>query len=95
MKLKDIFFFEKMLTPKLIIFSYWIVLMASFLLAGLGIVKMIQGDLNNSMIGLLYSVTGLLVARTSFESVMALFRIHSVIKRLEKKLNLSELDEQV
>lgn len=96
MKLEDVFSFEKMLTPKLIMVFYWIVLIAA-VLGGIGVfvINMIIGNFEDSIVGLLKSITILFVTRVSLESVMALFRIHTGIKRLEKKLNISELDEQV
>ncbi len=81
--MKDIFFFDAMLTPKIITFVYWLLLLVA-LLSGLGtmfggyggivIVDLVRG------LGII--IGGAIGARIWSELLIVLFKIHENIRKL-------------
>lgn len=86
MKLKDIFLFDKMLGPKLVTLSYWVLLIASVMNAGLLLGTMTEFSLVSAwrvLVPQLFTLlSSLLLIRVGCELVVVLFRIHADIKRL-------------
>jgi len=83
LSIKDLFFFDAMLTPKLITLIYWLLLLVA-VISGLGI--MFSGMSFTSFIGgLLTIIIGALFARIWCELLIVLFKINDNIRRLADK----------
>lgn len=76
--MKEVLFFDSMLTPKIITVVYWLLL--GILLSGLG--TMFSGQGGGFLIGLGVIVGGAIGARIWCELLIVLFKIHENIKRL-------------
>ena len=74
--MKEIFFFETMLTPKIITFVYWLMLLGS-IVGGVGM--MFSGDF---IAGLGVLIGGCVGARIWCELLMVFFKINEGIKKL-------------
>ncbi len=80
---KDVFYFDEMLTPKLITLIYWLLLLLA-VLSGLGII--FTGMSFSSFIGgLLAIIIGAVFARIWCELLIVVFKIHENIRRLADK----------
>ena len=77
--MKDVLFFDSMLTPKIITVVYWLLLLG-VLLSGLG--TMFSGQGGGFLTGLGLIVGGAIGARIWCELLIVLFKIHENIKRL-------------
>ncbi|GAB3676035.1 DUF4282 domain-containing protein [Salinisphaera aquimarina] len=79
--MKDILYFDSMLTPKLITFIYWLFLLMA-LVSGLG--QMSGGYAGPSttsvVMGLVTIVGGAVAARVSCELIIVIFKIHENLK---------------
>ena len=81
--IKSIFFFDAMLTPKLITLIYWLLLLVA-IISGLGI--MFSGMSLTSFIGGLFTIIlGAFFARIWCELLIVLFKINDNIRRLAEK----------
>lgn len=80
--MKDIFFFESMLTPKIITFVYWLMLLGS-LFSGLGTMFTDYGG--GFFAGLAIIVGGAIGARIWCELLIVLFKIHENLQKLANK----------
>ena len=84
--MRDIFFFEAMLTPKIITVVYWLLLLVA-LFAGLG--SMFGGyggsSFSKFVMGIGIMIGGGLGARIWCELLIVLFKIHENIKKLADK----------
>ncbi|QDT27342.1 hypothetical protein Enr10x_26590 [Gimesia panareensis] len=83
--MRDVLFFDSMLTPKFITFVYWL-LLAGVAWSGL---KVIFGGFGFSfeklILGLLMMVTGAVGARIWCELLIVLFKIHDNVKKIAEK----------
>ncbi|WP_445945386.1 DUF4282 domain-containing protein [Shewanella sp.] len=80
--MKDIFFFDLMLTPKIITFVYWLLLLAS-LISGVGtIFSQFGGGL---FAGLGIIIAGAIGARIWCELLIVLFKIHENLQKIANK----------
>ncbi|MBB1269938.1 DUF4282 domain-containing protein [Shewanella sp. SR44-3] len=80
--MKDIFFFDSMLTPKIITFVYWLLLLAS-LISGVGtIFSQFGGGL---FAGLGIIIAGAIGARIWCELLIVLFKIHENLQKIANK----------
>jgi len=78
--MKDIFFFNAMLTPKIITFVYWLLL---FMAVVSGIGAMFTGfGVGSILTGFLIVVAGAVGARIWCELLIVLFKIHENLKKL-------------
>ena len=77
--IKNIFYFESMLTPKVITFIYWFML-ASSLVSGLGV--MFSSDSGSFLTGLGLIIGGLIFARLWCELLIVLFKINDNLQKL-------------
>jgi hypothetical protein len=77
---KDIFFFDKMLTPKIIIFVYWLLLLSA---AGSGIGIMFAGD--SFFGGLAAAIGGAIGARILCELLIVMFKMNEALQELRTK----------
>ena len=84
--MKDIFFFDAMLTPKIITFVYWLMLFSAVVS---GFVTMFSGyggiHFINFLMGLGIIIGGGVGARIWCELLIVLFKIHENIKKLSDK----------
>ncbi len=81
--MKEIFFFNTMLTPKIITVVYWIALF-SYILVGLGLM-FLGGSVKLFLIGLVTIIGGGVGTRIISELLIVLFKIHENIQRLADK----------
>lgn len=86
--MKDILFFEKMLTPKIIIFVYWVLLLSS-VVGGVGSMFIGYGGptAGKLFMGLLYAVGGVIVVRIWCELLIVLFKINEALQEMRRKSN--------
>lgn len=77
--MKDIFFFDSMITPKIITGLYWLLLAATFL----GFLGLLVGDAVGP--ALLTLIFGTLGARVWCELMIVLFKINENIQRIADK----------
>ena len=84
--MKDVLFFDKMLTPKIITFVYWLLLLAA-VVGGLG--SMFGGyggfTFGKFFMGLLYVVGGAIAARIWCELLIVLFKMNEALQELRHK----------
>jgi hypothetical protein len=84
--MKDILFFDNMLTPKIITIVYWLLLFA-VIVGGLG--SMFGGyggfTLGKFFMGLLYVVGGAIGARIWCELLIVLFKMNEALQELRQK----------
>ena len=78
--MKDIFFFDSMLTPKIITFVYWLMLLGSLVL-GLGLMYE-AGNLG----GLVIIIGGAIASRIWCELLIVLFKIHENSQKMINNL---------
>lgn len=78
---KEVFFFESMLTPKIITAVYWLLLLAS-LISGLG---MMFGPAGSLLGGLGVIILGAVGARIWCELLIVLFKINENLKKTAEK----------
>ncbi|MFT6898308.1 MAG: hypothetical protein ACJA13_002728 [Paraglaciecola sp.] len=87
--MKDIFFFDSMLTPKIITFIYWLMLFAA-LVSGLGeIFSGYGGFFGNLFSGLAIIMGGAIAARIWCELMIVLFKIHENLQKIAERNDLS------
>ena len=80
--MKDIFFFDSMLTPKIITFVYWLMLVAC-LVSGLG--SMFSEYGGGIFAGLGIIVGGAIGSRIWCELLIVLFKIHENLQKIANK----------
>lgn len=77
--MKEVLFFDTMITPRIITVVYWLLLLA-ILMSGLG--SMFSGQGGGFLMGIVMIVGGAIGARIWCELLIVLFKIHENIKRL-------------
>ena len=86
--MKDVLFFDKMLTPKIITFVYWLLLLAA-VVSGLGF--MFGGhegfSIGKFFMGILYAFGGAIAARIWCELLIVLFKMNEALQELRNKQN--------
>jgi hypothetical protein len=83
--MKDIFFFDSMLTPKIITVVYWLMLFAA-LVSGLGaIFSGYGGFFGNLFSGLGIIIGGAVAARIWCELMIVLFKIHENLQTIAQR----------
>lgn len=80
--MKNILFFDSMLTPKIITFVYWILL---FLVVIGGLSSMFSGSFIGFLLGILYMVGGAVAARIWCELLIVLFKMNEALQEISKK----------
>lgn len=84
--MKDILFFDKMITPKIITFIYWVLLLVAVL--G-GLASMFGGyggvTFGKLIMGILYAVAGAVGARIWCELLIVLFKMNEALQELRNK----------
>ncbi|PVZ82184.1 hypothetical protein C9426_30605 [Serratia sp. S1B] len=77
--MKNIFFFDAMLTPKIITVAYWLSL--------LGVVFFSFGFMmaSNFLYGFLALVIGCVLVRVSFEMIMIAFKNNEYLRKIAEK----------
>lgn len=78
--MKNLFHFDSMLTPKIITFVYWLLLLSA-VITGLG--TMFSGfGITSFFLGLVTIIGGAVLARIWCELLIVLFKIHENIKKV-------------
>lgn len=84
--MKNILFFESMLTPKIITLIYWLLLLIAVIS---GLTEMGGGyagpSFTSIVMGLITIVIGAIAARLFCELIIVVFRIHDYLKHLATK----------
>lgn len=84
--MKNALFFNTMLTPKIITFVYWIILLFVLLVSANTIFSSWDGlNLSNLVLGLFYAFSGVISARIFCELLIVLFTINDSLQELKKK----------
>jgi hypothetical protein len=79
MELRDVLFFEKMLTPTIIVIVYWLILAAAVI--G-GLITMFTTSFFAGLLGL---VGGILFGRIWCELLIVLFKMNDALQTLKNK----------
>ena len=79
MEPRDLFFFDKMLTPKIITFIYWILLVV--VVVG-GVIYMFQG---NFFVGLFSALAGLVAVRVWCELAIVFFKMNEALQAIRSR----------
>ena len=86
--MKDILGFDSMLTPKIITFVYWLLLLSAVI--G-GINSMFNGyegfTFGKFIMGIIYAVAGAVGARIWCELLIVLFKMNEALQDISKKQN--------
>jgi hypothetical protein len=84
--MRDVFFFDEMLTPKIITFVYWLLLLFA-VVSGLGSMFGGYGGLTfgRFFMGIVMIVGGAVRATIGCELLIVLFKIYANIKKLADK----------
>lgn len=81
--MKEIFFFDKMLTPQIITFVYWLMLLGA-VISGFGI--MFSGNgIGGFFAGLFAILAGAVGARITCELLIVLFKMNEALQELRSK----------
>ena len=86
--MKDLFFFDSMLTPKIITFVYWLMLLAA---VASGVATMFNAYSGGFITGLGILIAGAIGARIWCELLIVLFKIHENLKKIADRNETSEL----
>ena len=78
--MRDLLYFDSMITPKIITFLYWIMLIG-VAISGLGLMFSGAG-ITGVITGLLVIAVGALLARIYCELMIVLFKIHENLKKV-------------
>ncbi|HZJ81159.1 MAG TPA: DUF4282 domain-containing protein [Guyparkeria sp.] len=81
--LKDLLFFDKMLTPRFITFIYWL-LLAAVVVSGLGMM-FVNFSFGSFLSGLFMMVIGAVVVRIWCELMIVLFKMNDALQELRNK----------
>jgi len=83
--MREILFFDSMLTPKVITFVYWLMLVV-VVISGLRTIYGGSGfSFEKLILGLLVMVSGAIGARIWCELLIVLFKIHDNVKKMAEK----------
>nr|WP_014343637.1 DUF4282 domain-containing protein [Aliivibrio fischeri]AEY78223.1 putative membrane protein [Aliivibrio fischeri] len=85
--MKDIFFFDSMLTPKIITIVYWLLLTAAIIS---GVSTMFGGYQQNIFGGLGMIIGGVIGARIWCELMIVLFKIHENLQKIANKSDITK-----
>lgn len=84
--MRDVLFFENMLTPKIITLVYWLLLLVA-IVGGIG--SMFGGyegfTFGKFIMGMIYAVGGALAARIWCELLIVLFKMNDALQEIRKK----------
>lgn len=80
--MRDVLFFDSMLTPKIITLVYWLLLIV-VLFSGIGM--MIAGGFGSFIMGLFTLLAGAVGARIWCELLIVLFKINENMKKVADK----------
>ena len=84
--MKDFLYFDKMLTPKLITFVYWLLLLVS-VLGGIGSMFIGYGgfSIGKFLLGVFYAGCGALAARIWCELLIVAFKMNEALQVIRNK----------
>ena len=81
--MRDIFFFDSMLTPKIITLVYWLILLL-VVISGVRLIVSGSGSLS-ILLGSIAILGGAVFARIWCELMIVLFKIHENLKKVAEK----------
>ena len=81
--MKDLLYFDNMVTPKIITFVYWLLIFMA-LVTGLG-TMFSSFSLMSIFIGLFYIVFGVVAARIWCELLIVLFKMNEALQEIRNK----------
>jgi len=84
MTAKNVFFFDSMLTPKIITFVYWLALLG-VVIGALTVMFAGGASVGRFLMGIVALVMGGVFARIWCELLIVLFKIHENIKKVAEK----------
>lgn len=84
--MNDILGFDKMLTPKIITFVYWILLLG-VVIGGLGSIFMGPGgfSIGGFFMGIVYTIGGAVAVRIWCELLIVAFKINEALQEIRQK----------
>ena len=83
--MRDILFFDKMITPKIITFIYWVMLVV-VVFSGLGWMFAGQGGFFvRFLAGLFGAVSGAIAVRIWCELLIVLFKMNEALQKIQRK----------
>ncbi len=84
--MKDVLFFDKMLTPKIITFVYWLLLLGA-VVGGIGSIFGGYGgfSIGKFFMGILYIAGGAIGARIWCELLIVLFKMNEALQELRRR----------
>ena len=83
--MKDLLFFENMLTPKIITVVYWLLILGS-VVGGMGAAFSSHGGFFGKLfMGLLFSVGGIIASRIWCELLIVIFKINEALQEARNK----------
>lgn len=83
--MKDILFFDNMLTPKIINVVYWLLLLVA-VIGGLGSMFGLNGfSIGSFFMGIIYAVVGAVAARIWCELLIVLFKMNEALQEIRHK----------
>ena len=80
--MKEIFYFDSMLTPKIITVLYWFMLLASFLS---GLMAMFRSESGSFLVGLGMIIGGAIFTRIWCELLIVLFKINENLQNIANR----------
>jgi len=81
--MKNVLYFDKMLTPKIITLVYWVMLFAAIVS---GLVTMFSDfSIVNFLLGLVYAAVGAIGARIWCELLIVLFKMNEALQEVRQK----------
>lgn len=84
--MRDVFFFDKMLTPKIVTFVYWLALFGVFVSALTSMFAGYDGfTFGKFFMGLVYMAVGAVAVRIWFEILMVIFKINEALQDIRNK----------
>ena len=86
--LKDLLFFEKMITPMVVTYLYWLGILGSFI-SGL-IIIFTDFSFGSLLSGIIFFVFGVICSRVFYELVIILFKIHEKLTVVADNINTKE-----
>ena len=85
---KDLLFFEKMITPMVVTYLYWLGILGSFI-SGL-IIIFTDFSFGSLLSGIIFFIFGVICSRVFYELVIILFKIHEKLTVVADNVDIKE-----
>ena len=86
--LQDLMFFEKMITPLVVTYLYWLGILGSFI-SGL-IIMFTNFSFGSFLSGIIFFIFGVICSRVFYELVIILFKIHEKLTVVADNIKTKE-----